>query len=81
MSYRITVTRMETVTKKFGKEWKVVGEEQAKGDDNKPYLKDLYGYTPEIEKEATEEVEVLRQTVTELDMIAVIKAINGLAGT
>lgn len=51
-----------------------------KQEDIKKETKTVYGYTPaspytEIEKS---EIEILRQKVEELDLIAVIKAINGI---
>lgn len=70
MAYTITITKTETVTRKVGKEWKVIGQD--------PDQTDVYGYTPEIEKEVETETKILEQTVVDLDLHAVIKAINGL---
>lgn len=75
MSYEITIKKRRDVTKLAGKEWKVVGQEFDKDAER---LKDTYGYTPEIERPVTEEVEVLKQTVDDIDLAAVIKAINKL---
>lgn len=68
MSYTIKITKTQSVVRKGGKEWKPVS---AAADA-------AYAYTPEIEREAQEEIEVLRQTVDDLDMAAVIKAVNKL---
>ena len=37
-----------------------------------------YGYTPAIEKQVKVEREVFRQSVDDLDIASVIKAVNGL---
>jgi hypothetical protein len=73
MPYTIKITKSERVTRKTGKEWKVVGQEP---DPSGKYMGDKYGYTPEIDREFTEETDVLKQTVEDLDLAAVIKAIN-----
>ena len=39
----------------------------------------LYGYAPERQVTSTESVDLFEQTVEELDLIAVIQAVNGLA--
>ena len=41
-------------------------------------LPTIYGYTPEIEKEVEVTTKVLEQTVDDLDLVAVIRAVNGL---
>lgn len=71
MSFTIRIDRNETVVKKCGKEWKVVGSD---ANQNNP----KYGYTPEIEKEQEVVTKVFEQTVAELDLNAVIKAVNKL---
>lgn len=65
-----TVKIMATVerTEKCGKDWKQVS--------NDP--KAEWAYTPEIEKTVRREVTMLEQTVDELDIGAVIKAINNI---
>jgi hypothetical protein len=80
MSYRITITRIETVMKKLGQEWRVTGEEPMYpgSPEQAAIKKQTWGYTPEIEKETAEETEVLKQTVQNIDLAAVIKAINNL---
>jgi len=39
-------------------------------------MKEVYGYAPDVQAEQTESTEILKQTVDELDLPAVIKAIN-----
>jgi len=39
-------------------------------------LKEILGYAPDVQAEQTESTEILKQTVDELDLPAVIKAIN-----
>lgn len=79
MSYEITIKEKRNVVKACGKEWKVCGQTQKKSEyDTEPYMADVYDYTPEIEKTVSEEREILKQTIEELDLAAVIKAINGL---
>lgn len=41
-------------------------------------VKKIYGYAPSWQGVEKEETEVLKQTVDELDLPAVIKAVNGL---
>ena len=81
MSYKITITETKLVTKTVGKDWEVIGEKVSdmKLPDNAPRVKmDIMGYTPEIRKKVEVEVELLRQTVETLDLVKVIKAINGI---
>ena len=67
---RYTITIEATVEREevAGKEWK-----QLSGDKDAPY-----GYTPEIRKTVTRNVEVYKQQVESLDMNSVIGTINGL---
>jgi hypothetical protein len=67
--YTITITETRLVNKVCGKEWK---PEFTNGD------KTEYGYTPEIEKQVEEKRDVLTQVVDEIDLPAVIRAINKL---
>lgn len=92
MSYEITVTRkdIKTVTKRG--EYTVIGERPWTGADfdaacryqnHQEFLKDnpvqkIYGYAPSWEGTEETKTEVLRQNVEELDIAAVIKAINNL---
>jgi hypothetical protein len=78
--YTITITRTNAVKKKVGKDWAVIA--QVPFTDSLPVtapLKPVYGYTPAIEKDVEQTVEVLKQTVDDLDLIAVIQAINNIA--
>lgn len=74
--FKITIEETRTVFKTVGKEWGVVDQiEIAPGSDT---LKNVMGYTPLTEKAVPETKEVYAQTVEELDLHAVIKAINKL---
>lgn len=92
MSYEITIK--QSITKKSigNKEWKVIGEkpwtdedlrDECKYQDRDKFLEarptqQVYGYTPETVTERIVEVELLKQTVEDLDLASVIKAINKL---
>lgn len=83
MAYTITITKTEIVTKMVGKEWTVIGQEvQVTEDVTRDVAslqpRNLYGYTPLIEKDVEVTTEILRQTVDELDLIKVIRAINNI---
>lgn len=80
MSFEIIITKTRETIRKSGKDWTKVGQEETQStyDPDKIHLTDKYGYTPEIEKAVIEKVDVLRQTIDELDLSAVIKAINKL---
>lgn len=75
MSYTITISKTETVNTAVGKEWRVVDQDIVISGD-KPITKDVYGYTPEIIKDVESQREIFKQTVHDLDLMAVIKAIN-----
>ncbi len=66
--YKITITEITVETEIEGREW-------AKVDGN-PDTR--YDYTPEIEKRVKVIREIYCQNTDELDLKAVIKAINGL---
>lgn len=90
--YHVTLTKVEyrTVTRKG--EWGTVDERpwtQKELDDNaKAYnqqdfleknpLKKVYGYKPDIADVEPKETKVLEQTLEDIDLPAVIKALNGL---
>ena len=86
--YEIIIKKTEIVKQKAGKDWKQTGErpvtkeevEKSFGshEDYKGKMSSVYGYTPEIEKEVEVDREILKQTIEELDLAAVIKAINKL---
>ena len=67
--YRITITRIETVTKKGGQKWEVIDKTDAG--------KEIFGYTPTILVEQQESQEVYSQSVQNLDLVRVIDAVNG----
>lgn len=68
--YQITITKTETVDKMMGRKWEKGGTEKPGSDG--------YGYTPMISRPTEVETELLRQSVETLDLIAVIKAVNGI---
>ncbi len=85
--FEITITETRDVRKTKGRTWGKVGQVEKKrdgmllcgsGNEPKTYLADEYGFTPEVETIVTETREVLKQNVDSLDLIAVIKAINGI---
>lgn len=86
MSYKITITETKYVKKLAGKEWKEIGTREVARDEafsrssseSKTRIESVMGYTPEIERVVESTTEILSQTVEELDVAAVIKAINKL---
>lgn len=66
--YKIVITEFTQETEIRGKEWAKVNDIP---DTN-------YEYTPEIEKVVNVQREVLVQNVEKLNLIEVIKAINGI---
>jgi len=79
MNYTIKIQKTEIIKKASGREWKQIGvKEQQIEYSNKTELVPEYGYTPEIEREVEVVTDVLCQTVSDLDLAAVIKAINKL---
>jgi Lhr-like helicase len=87
MTYKIVIERTQDVIRKVGREWEKVGQVEKKrevsfydgqSDQPKTYLSDEYGYTPEVEKTVSETVKLYEQSVEELDLAAVILAVNKL---
>lgn len=86
MSFKITITETRDVKKIVGKEWAVIGTKEVRRDDNfltpqqpeETRIVEVRGYTPEIEKIVPETRTVLEQSVDTLDLVSVIKAINGI---
>ena len=66
----ITIRETRVQEKVRGKDWRVVGK-----DENKD---DKYGYTPEITKSVEVDTQVFEQSVDNLDLVKVVKAINGI---
>jgi hypothetical protein len=87
VAYEITIIEKRLVKKLVGNDYAVIGQKEverearfygAEPEGSKTRITDEYGYTPEIEKLVPEERTVLKQQVDELDLKAVIKAINGI---
>lgn len=68
--YHVRISKTEIVDKMQGRRWEKGGPEQV-GNDG-------YGYTPMISKPTEVIIEVLSQSLEELDLPAVIKALNKL---
>lgn len=86
MSYRVQITKTETVKCQGGRKWEIVRTEAEADALREKYGKDLdddhdgvYGYTPPYDATKEQSVDVLDQVVEELDLIGVIKAINGIS--
>ena len=71
--YKIIIEKVETVIKPSGRDWEKVGEEIKDGEKI-----NLYDYTPMIDKPIEVETKVLEQTVEELNLAVVIRAINNI---
>ena len=86
--FKITIIETKEVKKITGSDWKMVGQRPLNSEDLEDVhfnasnyghsLKDVYGYTPAVEKTVKEERTILKQEVDELDIVEVIKAINGM---
>ena len=74
--YKIIIIKEEVVTKASGKDWAIIAQKQP--TEGSGSVENVYGYTPEIGKEVEVEREILSQTVENLDLVEVIKAINGI---
>ena len=83
--YKITIEKIETERRKT-EEYRLIGQEPTTKDDAErsyapdkmPAMKDKYGHI-EVESDHTRETEIYKQEVENLDLAAVIVAINGLA--
>jgi len=86
MSFTITIVEKREVIEVAGKDWKKIDDVEViretgmydvrTDDDPKTRIKEIMGYTPEVEKRVIKEVEILKQVVEDLDLAAVIKAVN-----
>lgn len=68
--FKIEITETSMQKMSMGQQWELTGEKK----DGKPE----YGYTPAIVKEVSVERTVLTQEVEELNIEAVIKAVNDI---
>ena len=86
MSFQITIIEKKVVTKTVRGEWKIVGQVPVTKKDlegcafpserfDSP-LKEERGYAPDREDDVEVEIEILKQTVEDLDITKVIRAIN-----
>ena len=87
--YKITIEKIEEETVTVKGDWKIVGEKPYTEDDMKTSYdsesykgeaKNVYGYLDDKQVIRNKEVQVLEQTVENIDLVAVIKAINGIEG-
>ncbi len=65
--YEIIIKKTVDKRKIIGKAWQPL---ERNGEETK------YGYTPEVESTQTETTEIYSQVVEELDLVAVINAVN-----
>lgn len=86
MPYKITIEKTHEVRCTLPKRWEVIGEKEVARDtefihtaeEKTTRIETIRGYTPEVETIQTETVKILEQSVDELDLPAVIRAINKL---
>ena len=86
--YKITIQKIETYEKVVQGDWTIVDERPYTDDElkesgiysqaSKNQIKQVRGYAPDVKKTFTNEVKVLEQTVNDLDLVEVIKSINGI---
>jgi hypothetical protein len=76
--YKVTVTAVTERREISGGQWTVVDKVPISEDSDK--LKEVYGYTPEIEKTVRAESQIYEQTVEQLDMASLVSVVNGLKG-
>ena len=86
--YKVTIEKIETYTKVMPGEWCIVDTRPyTKEEAEKAYeyqfkneLKEVRGYAPDVKKTIETNTRVLEQTINDLDLVAVIKAINKIEG-
>jgi hypothetical protein len=87
MPYKITIEKKQTVTQIVRGPHTQIGTKEVEreeryyshdADEPRTRIEPVYGYAPDREAEVVIETKVLEQTVDELDLPAVIKAINKL---
>ena len=83
MSFKIVIEETRVVEKLEGKEWKLIGAQEVERDpchvgegESRTRVDGVYGYTPEVIKKVEVNRQILVQEVDELDINAVICAIN-----
>ena len=85
--FKITIQKIERKTETVQGDWGIVNEVPYTEEDlatayekneYKGKLNKLMGYRPETKKIVILEQTMLEQTVEELDLVQVIKAINGI---
>lgn len=83
MSYEITITKTETQRIWCGGEWTTIEERPLTEKEaantfttGRSQLKTIYGYTPKIVKYEPVTNEIYKQTIPEIDLPAVIRAVN-----
>ena len=65
--FKITITETKTVRKVFPKQWTLIGSEENR----------VMGYAPEVETIGETKDDIYTQAVDEMDVLAVIAAVNG----
>ena len=85
MPYEVIITRTEVQEIESGGDWttlerRPLTEKEAEETHTtlRSQTKTVYGYTPKIVKSETVTTEIYRQAVPELDLPAIIKAVNKL---
>lgn len=76
MSYKIRIEQTREARRIKPKEWTVI--KRGPPDDQHPNGEPIYGYAPEVETLIAERRTVLEQEVDDMDLVRVIKAINGI---
>ena len=69
--YTIKITHEREEIRRTRRQWKPTGKKDKDGNDE-------YDYTPQVEELRMVQYTKLEQAVDELDLTAVIKAINGI---
>lgn len=85
--FEITIRETRVIKKLVPQKWEKIGTKEVPRErdyyvkdekEPKTRIEDVWGYTPEAEIYVREERDVLKQQVEELDIAAVIKAVNKL---
>jgi len=70
MSFKITIEETTTEEKICGRDWAIIGQDEEG--------KDTWGHTPEIKKTIDTKQIIYTQIVSELCLVSVINAVNGV---